>query len=475
MRSKYIEIIIINVMIKLIVFDLDGVLVDSRDLHYHALNAALEEIDPKYIIGQAEHLSTYDGLPTSKKLAMLTKDKGLDPALYNTIWRAKQDQTLRIIKRDFVPDFELQVLMQNLQDQGYLIYVASNSIYATVKLMLLKKGLMEYVDWFVSNEDVLLPKPHPEIYHRCLQRAKIFPSECVVIEDSHVGRKAARAAGCWVCPVENRSGVTENYILNFIRGIQNKMTVDIAPAWEGKLNIVIPMAGEGSRFAQAGFSFPKPLIDVFGKPMIQWVVENLNVNPERSRFIFIVRQEHLEKYNLRHLLNLLAPNCEIIVTDGCTQGAACSVLLAKEYINSDEPLVIANSDQYLEWDNNQFLYSMLSEGIDAGISTFSSTHPKWSFAALDETGFVREVAEKKPISNHATTGIYYWKRGSSFVKYAEQMIAKNVRVNGEFYVCPVFNEALADGFKIKIMDCERMWGLGTPEDLKYFLDHYKKI
>jgi len=152
-----------------------------------------------------------------------------------------------------------------------------------------------------------------------------------------------------------------------------------------------------------------------------------------------------------------------------TEGAACTTLLAKELINNNEPLVMANSDQFVEWDSNEFMYSMTADNIDAGILTFNSTHPKWSFAKLNEDGFVSEVAEKKPISDIATVGVYYWNKGSDYVKYAEQMISKDVRVNNEFYVCPVFNEAIQDDKKVKVFPIEKMWGLGTPEDLDIFL------
>ena len=119
------------------------------------------------------------------------------------------------------------------------------------------------------------------------------------------------------------------------------------------------------------------------------------------------------------------------------------------------------------------MYAFGADAIDGGILTFHSTHPKWSYARLDESGFVSEVAEKKVISEHATVGVYYWGKGSDYVKYAEQMIEKNIRVNNEFYVAPVYNEAIADGKKIRIKDIQKMWGIGTPEDLNYFLEHHK--
>ena len=191
-----------------------------------------------------------------------------------------------------------------------------------------------------------------------------------------------------------------------------------------------------------------------------------------AQHIFIVQKQHYEQYNLQYLLNLIAPNNVIIPVSGLTEGAACTTLLAKEFIDNNEPLLTANSDQFVEWDSNEFLYSMQADEVDGGILTFNSVHPKWSFAKTDDDGFVTEVAEKKPISDNATVGVYYWSKGSDYVKYAEQMIEKNNRVNGEFYVCPVYNEAVGDGKKIKTFHIDKMWGLGTPEDLEVFVNEF---
>ena len=132
---------------------------------------------------------------------------------------------------------------------------------------------------------------------------------------------------------------------------------------------------------------------------------------------------------------------------------------------------MANSDQIIEWNSRQFIYDLMTKNADGGIATFKSTHPKWSYAKINEVGLVTEVAEKKPISDIATVGIYYWKHGSDFVKYAEQMIDKDIRTNGEFYVCPVFNEAILDNKRIFTSDIKKMWGVGTPEDLNYYLSN----
>lgn len=244
------------------------------------------------------------------------------------------------------------------------------------------------------------------------------------------------------------------------------------PKWEDEqLNVLIPMAGAGSRFEKAGYTFPKPLIDVNGEPMIKVVTDNLNV---KANFIYVVQKNHREKYNLDALLNLISPNCKIVEVDGITEGAACTTLLAKKYIDNDKPLLMANSDQFVDWNSNEFFYKMKEQKVDAGIVSFTSTHPKWSFAKIDDSGYVSEVAEKTPISDIATVGIYYWAKGSDYVKYAEQMISKNLRINNEFYVCPVFNEAIQDNKKVKIFGAKKMWGLGTPEDLKYYLENYGK-
>ncbi|KKL05015.1 hypothetical protein LCGC14_2610270, partial [marine sediment metagenome] len=180
-----------------------------------------------------------------------------------------------------------------------------------------------------------------------------------------------------------------------------------------------------------------------------------------------------EQYNLDAMLNLIAPGCTVVEVDEITEGAACTALLASEFIDNDAPLFFANSDQYVEWDAAEFMYRMQESEADGGIVTFKATHPKWSYAKVDNDGIVTEVAEKNPISNNATVGYYYWRKGSDFVKYANQMIKKDVRVNNEFYVCPVFNQAIEDGKKIRIKEVKGMWGLGTPEDLQYFIENYK--
>ena len=234
------------------------------------------------------------------------------------------------------------------------------------------------------------------------------------------------------------------------------------------MKILIPIAGRGKRFEDAGYSFPKPLIDVNGKTMIQIIIENLNFNAEH---ILICQKEHYEKYALKEILELVTPNCKIIQVSEMTEGAACTALLAKELINNDEELIIANGDQWINWNNQHFLTFLRDNNADGGIVTFYSTHPKWSFIKLDDEGKVTVVAEKKPISNIATVGIYYFKKGKYFVESAEQMIKKNIRTNNEFYIAPVYNEMIQSNKKILHYPIAEMKGLGTPEDLTKFLEN----
>lgn len=449
-------------MIKLIIFDLDGVLVEAKQIHYETLNQALSEVSEDYIISETEHHSIFDGLKTNQKLDMLTKRKGLPISEHERIWRKKQELTIEAISK-LQKDERLIDMMKSLRNDGFQLACCSNSIRRSVLVMLSKIGLIEYMDLILSNEDVKNSKPHPEIYWKAMSSMGVLPDETMIVEDSPVGLMAAERSHAEVLRVSNTSDLTLNKVLNKLKENKNMKK----PKWsDEKLNVLIPMAGAGSRFEKAGYTFPKPLIDVKGEPMIKVVSDNLNIE---ANFIYIVQKSHRQKYNLDTLLNLISPNCKIVEVDGITEGAACTTLLAKELINNDQPLLMANSDQFIEWDSNEFLYKMNETNADGGIVTFRSTHPKWSFAKINELGFVTEVAEKNPISDIATVGVYYWKRGSDYVKYAEQMIENNKRVNNEFYVCPVFNEAIKGGSQIRIFEIEKMWGLGTPEDLEVFL------
>jgi NDP-sugar pyrophosphorylase family protein len=228
------------------------------------------------------------------------------------------------------------------------------------------------------------------------------------------------------------------------------------------------MAGRGSRFKEAGYSVPKPLIPIGDKTMIELVVNNLRPECEH-RFIFMCLKEHIEAYELKEKLANIAPGCVSVSVDKVTEGAACTVLLAKEYINNNDALMLANSDQYVDIDINAYLKAMTHDGL---IMTMTAYDKKWSFIRYDKDGFVTEVKEKEPISDEATVGIYNFAKGEDFIRAAERMIKKDIRVNNEFYVAPVYNELIEEGKRIAYYNIGRlgsgMHGLGTPEDLKEF-------
>jgi NDP-sugar pyrophosphorylase family protein len=241
----------------------------------------------------------------------------------------------------------------------------------------------------------------------------------------------------------------------------------------GALNILVPMAGNGARFAEAGHALPKPLIDVRGETMITRVVQNLRAgHRDDHRFVFVCKAEHCRRFDVAGVLDrATGGRFSIVEVEGTTEGAACTALLAKALIDTDDELVIANSDQYVDVPFAAFLDDARTRAVDGLIMTFEASHTKWSYARVRDDQTVIEVAEKKVISPHATVGIYYFRRGRDFVSAAESMIRKNIRHQGEFYVCPVYNEVIGAGHTVAIhpIDAGRMHGMGTPEDLQVFL------
>ena len=452
-------------MIKHIIFDLDGVLVSTKDIHYQALNNALPK---KFQISLEDHYIFYDGLPTKKKLELLNKRKNLKKTDYDKIIKLKDEQTRFYIEKKIKKNNKLIKILNALKEKKIKLSCASNAKKYFVEICLKNLGVIHLFDNIFSNEDVKYPKPHFEIYFKCMIFANCGPKNTLIIEDSSIGRQGAANSGGHLLEVNNPNDLTLDLIQKKLNSFKNSSFN--VPWIDKKLNVLIPMAGEGNRFKSVGYTFPKPLIEINNKPMIQIVSENLNIE---ANYIFIVRKEHYLKYNLETLLKLIKPNSKIIIVDSPTEGAACTTLLAKKFINNNNPLLIANSDQFVEWNSNEVIYSFNQKGVDAGILTFESTHPKWSYAKINSKGLVTKVAEKNPISNIATVGIYYWASGKDYVKSAEQMIKKNIRVNNEFYVCPTFNELISMGRKVKISNIKKMWGLGTPEDLNYFLGNYK--
>ena len=251
-----------------------------------------------------------------------------------------------------------------------------------------------------------------------------------------------------------------------------------------EVTVLIPIAGQGSHFRDVGFIQAKPMIDVGGRPMILWVVENIlpkaiGLRP-RFRFVVVVQRDEEKTPHIVERLREMVPNIEVVYAEGLTEGAACTCLLAREHIDSSGPLLVMNSDQYVEWNEEQdsaAFWRQVSEeaalGYDGNILCFKQPmelgDDKRSYAVTDSDGFVKNVREKEVISDNATVGAYFWQRGADFVSAVDEMIARNERVQGQFYVAPAYNICVERGQRIRLSFCRRLWGLSEPQDLVRFL------
>ena len=457
---------------KLLILDLDGVLIDSKEIHFLALNKALRLVNSNFVISEPDHLAIYDGLPTRKKLELISKFKKLKKSDHEFIWQQKQKFTTILFDK-IKENKNLKKNLLKLKRKNIKIALASNAINQTVNKVLNKLKIKKLFDTIMSSDDVSLPKPYPEIYWKIMTNLSALPTNTVIVEDSPIGRQAAKHSMCKLIEVQKPKDLDNLFFQKIIMFFENNIgNRSSSVKWvDKKLNVLVPMAGAGDRFTKAGYTFPKPLIEINGMPMIEYVVRNLNID---ANWIFIVQKKHYDKYFLKTLLNNISENCKIVISDKLTEGAACTSLLAKDLINNNQSLLIANSDQIIEWSSDKFMYFFQNSKADGGILTFDSSHPKWSYAKLDNLNMVEEVAEKNLISRNATCGIYFWKKGSDYVKYAERMINNNSRINNEFYICPVYNEAIKDKKKIIIKKVKKMQGIGTPEDLQKYLNQKHK-
>jgi dTDP-glucose pyrophosphorylase len=245
--------------------------------------------------------------------------------------------------------------------------------------------------------------------------------------------------------------------------------------------VVIPMAGRGQRFADAGYEAPKPLIDVRGRPMYSWAVDSIPASLV-GRMVFVCLAEHLATYPLADDIRerYAAFDPVVIALDHVTEGQACTVLEASEHLDPDAPLIVYNADTYCVTDLEQTLAGIdgargagAPGGADADevagvIGVFEAPGDHWSFARLDERGHVVETAEKRRISPWATTGLYHFSRAGDFVDTAHRMIADDDRVNGEFYVAPMYNRLIGAGRTIVVDRAREVWVLGTPAELATF-------
>lgn len=237
-----------------------------------------------------------------------------------------------------------------------------------------------------------------------------------------------------------------------------------------KFNLLVPIAGKGSRFPKETYIAPKPLILLDKKTIIEWTMSCIDYTD--CNLIFVVRKEHADEFCIDSFLkSKFGSDVQIVVTDKVTDGSVCSCLLAEELINNDLPLLIHCSDVYFEekLDPNQ-----INTNLDGCILTFKSNSPNYSYSQLNDEGFVIKTKEKSVISNNASVGLYHFKSGKLFVKYAKQMIEENVKTNNEYYICPLYNLLIEDGLKIYTSEVKKMHVFGTPDEYNFFINNSLK-
>ncbi len=437
----------------LIAFDLDGTLIDARDIHFECLNEALQSVGAGTISFE-EHIGRFDGLPTKEKLRMLLEEGRLGPYDVGRVVSEKDRLTAeRIIP--FEPNERLTELFVGLRVAGHMTAIVSNAKRSTIVSVV--HALHISPDCIVGGDDVA-HKPSPEGYERAMHECNETRHGTIILEDAPVGKAAARASGARVIPVFDPQQLTLSSVLGYISG-------------ETSIDVVMPMAGDGKRFQEHGFVPPKPLIDVAGRSMAAVAVNTLDI-PE-ARHILLPRADHLASHpGMSAALKGLVRSAVIVPVPSLTQGQASTVLLARHLIG-DRPLVIANCDQSIVWDSDRALHWMISQDLDGLVLTFTCLVPdkRWSYVEIGTDGLVKRAAEKDPISSRALCGVFITLRGTDMIRAIDEMISADDRVNGEFYVSPALNRMVAWGRRIGEIPVA-FSSLGTPELLAEHLGNF---
>lgn len=445
-------------MNKLCVLDLDGTLADLKDLHFEALNRALEWVDSPPI-SRDDHLSCFDGHPTYVKLQML----GIVGGPAAEVRRYKQDETIRLLPKYVKPIPQMAELFHKVIAAGWLIGVCSNAKHETVTAALEFMQLNMLVCWVHTPDGCKMrSKPSPEMLLSMMLKADACPMSTVVFEDGPSGLHAAHYSGAKVVQVDSPADMTEDFVLGALREERQ----DYRFRWP-MLNVLIPAAGEGRRFAEAGYQRPKPFIEVYdNRTMLACVVDNLCVDADK---IFVLQRKDMM---YTHQDDGLGPFGQFRTLSGYTRGTAESCLVAaRDDIDNRYPLLIANSDQLLEWDAVAFYYFAKFTNLDGIVVVFDCPErdKRWSYCKLRNDGTVEAVVEKDPVSDLACTGVWFFKRGSDFVKHARDLIRGEMLVKGEYYISSVYNMMIGAGLRIGTFKVDKMHGLGDPESLEKYL------
>lgn len=439
-------------------FDLDGVLANTHEIQVNSTFEAFLKIKG-YHLNTKYHELINSTITTIKKLNILKDDSVINEDDIDKIYKIKK----QIANTKFTliePDNDKISLFKYLKNNNSKIAVVTNGNRNSAKIILSKIGVIDNVDLLISNDDVVNKKPHSEPYIRAISYFGGDLKNYIIFEDSDVGLESARGTGAFVYKVDNYQDINITTI-NRINGIRN-------------INILIPMAGLGSRFSERGFKKIKPLIEVAGVPMIKKAIDSLNIH---GNYIFIVRcnenVNELKKYLLEY-----KPGCKIVDVAHLTEGSASSCYLAKELINNDNELIITNCDQYLEWDSEKFLRETRDQKLDCSVLTYNSNSNKNSFIKLNKENKAEMIREKEAISDNALVGVHYFKKGSFFIESYDEIFENKIKFKNEYYVSTVCDNMIKKCYNVghvKLEKKESYHCLGTPDDYFKFLKYIGKL
>ena len=460
-----------------LIFDLDGVLADlcelHRDLYIESFNALARAPGVEGpLLSEGLHAEELEGLSTRAKLracrALFPTATYDDDAIYNL----KQARTVERLATHFFPPRSREALAW-ARAAGLRLACYTNSLRATLDIVMERLGLTDLMEVTQSNEDVPASKPSPVGYTQLMARMGVAPAEVLIFEDSAPGLAAARGSGAGVIHVLDSLDITPVYL---------EAAVALrAPPSPARLRIVVPMAGASTAFEREGFVTPRLFLptedgDETSRPLWKLVVENALPRAAALRAAtevhLVVRAEHAEAIRSAGL----PPGVALHVAPPLSEGQACTVLALRDTINDDVPLVICNADQFVEWDPDLMYRAATHAAYDGALFVFYHPVPtdlRWSYASITPSGELGEVAEKRYVGPWATTGHYAWRRGHDFVAAAEAMIRGDNRINGTFYVAPTYSIAQGTGAKFRVIPVERFWGLGAPDDYAVFLNAYR--
>ena len=454
-------------VVNVVVFDLDGTLVETRDLHKVALNEALRTVaGDAFMITDAEHHAHYDGLSTAQKLKKLNAQKNLNPDLNKAVWEAKQALTNTMVSQTVKPDPRITGIIRQLKQRGYPIGVASNCIRSSVDLILKCLCIYDLVDLSVSNDDVEVAKPAPDIYVRAASCFGVRPDEMLVVEDAPFGWQAALSAGAHLMRINGPSDVTLESVLDKISEVDNTAN---------PVTVIVPLAGPIPLIhsASGARGFHPALYDIRGKSAIEHAIQGVVSRRHPMKFVFVVLGDSIPDAVLMRASSWQPTT--IVRLAQPTRGALESVLAAEALVFGDSPLLICDGCHADEWGGSGNIDELLdARGCTAAVTLTPSYDERWSYATVDPDGFVSCVQEKARISNNALTGLYMWRRGEDFLSVAKKAMTHGPRVRGTMYIAPALNYTIAStGGRVRAILVRYMHSLRTQSEVaRYGMRYY---